>query len=102
VAGSGSHQNKKRPPGFHRGAFPCSRGRSRSLWSLQDLNLRHPRCERGALPAELSDRYCVRTNPVQPNRTSLRCVHTPTGTRTPVSAVRGRCPGPLDDGGVYP
>src|SRR5688572_22668794 len=25
---------------------------------------------------------------------------TPKGIRTPVAAVRGRCPGPLDDGGV--
>src|SRR5262249_49924096 len=27
---------------------------------------------------------------------------TPKGTRTPVFAVRGRCPRPLDDGGVAP
>jgi hypothetical protein len=25
---------------------------------------------------------------------------TPKGIRTPVAAVRGRCPGPLDDGGL--
>jgi hypothetical protein len=34
----------------------CETGAS---WSLQDSNLRHPRCERGALPAELSDRCRV-------------------------------------------
>jgi hypothetical protein len=28
-------------------------------------------------------------------------VSTATGIRTPVSAVRGRCPSPLDDGGAY-
>jgi hypothetical protein len=27
-------------------------------------------------------------------------LHTPKGSRTPVSALRGRCPGPLDDGGL--
>jgi hypothetical protein len=70
-------------------ASPCSRGASASTmvedldkWSLQDSNLRHLRCERSALPAELSDR------------------NTPTGTRTPVFAVRGRYPRPLDDGGM--
>ena len=26
----------------------------------------------------------------------------PRGTRTPVFGVRGRCPGPLDDGDVWP
>ena len=29
---------------------------------------------------------------------NLRCVGDPTGIRTPVIAVKGRCPRPLDDG----
>ena len=32
-----------------------------ATWSQQDLNLRPPRCERGALPAELCDRVVERT-----------------------------------------
>ena len=75
-------------------------GRGRNVWSLQDSNLRHPRCERGALPAELSDLLTKRVRP-GPLSGPRSCVHTPTGTRTPVSAVRGRYPRPLDDKGVH-
>jgi hypothetical protein len=30
----------------------------------------------------------------------LTITNTPRGSRIPVSSVKGRCPGPLDDGGV--
>ena len=57
-------------------------------WSLLDSNQRPPRCERGALPTELSD----------PRRAYV-AANTPTGNRTPVFWLRTRYPGPLDDGG---
>ena len=31
---------------------------------------------------------------------SLSFTHTPRGSRIPVASVKGRCPRPLDDGGV--
>ena len=57
-------------------------------WSLLDSNQRPPRCERGALPTELSD----------PRRAYV-ALNTPTGNRTPVFWLRTRYPRPLDDGG---
>lgn len=71
-----------------------------SEWSLQDLNLRPPRCERGALPAELSDRLARDVRGPDESAGPRTSCSTPTGTRTPVFAVRGRYPRPLDDGGV--
>ena len=70
----------------------------RTKWSLQDSNLRHPRCERGALPTELSDRRYTRGLDRSPDLSTCQ-FSTPTGSRTPVFAVRGRYPRPLDDGG---
>jgi hypothetical protein len=35
---------------------------------------------------------------IEIRRLSGKLVGSPEGIRTPVAAVRGRCPGPLDDG----
>lgn len=36
----------------------------------------------------------------QDNLTKLSLIGVPTGIRTPVTAVKGRCPRPLDDGDI--
>ena len=91
----GSHEERATTlPVMTHFSRPC-----RSRWSLQDLNLRPPRCERGALPAELSDLELGTRGP-DPWPGPRASYSTPTGTRTPVFAVRGRYPRPLDDGGV--
>ena len=54
-----------------------------------------------ALPAELRepDYSCARGDRPPPSESSAS-VHTPTGNRTPVFALRTRRPRPLDDGGL--
>ena len=50
----------------------------------------------------LNSRTSDRPDTLSQNQLSSICTNTPKGTRTPVLALRGLCPRPLDDGGNGP
>ncbi len=72
-------------------------------WAMTGSNCRHPACKAGALPAELIAQLNWHgENPVKLIYKKVVCYNgDPYGIRTRVTAVKGRCLKPLDQGAVF-